>query len=47
MYTFLMTGYQVGRPVVAGIVEALDSNKGLIKRTSVNVWKPGKTHKDC
>lgn len=33
-------GYQVGRPVIAGIVEALDNNTGLIKRTSVNVWKP-------
>uniref|UniRef100_A0A3Q4GPE0 Tectonic family member 2 n=1 Tax=Neolamprologus brichardi TaxID=32507 RepID=A0A3Q4GPE0_NEOBR len=32
--------YQVGRLVVAGIVEALDNNTDLIKRTSVNVWKP-------
>lgn len=39
-----MTGYQVGKPVIAGIMETVDNGTGLIQRTSVNVWKPGKTH---
>lgn len=33
-------GYQVGRPVIAGIVDTLDNNTGSVQRTSVNLWKP-------
>ncbi|GAA6224742.1 tectonic-2 [Lates japonicus] len=33
-------GYQVGRPVIAGIVDTLDNNTGSIQRTSINLWKP-------
>uniref|UniRef100_A0A3Q0RXH3 Tectonic family member 2 n=1 Tax=Amphilophus citrinellus TaxID=61819 RepID=A0A3Q0RXH3_AMPCI len=32
--------YQVGKPVIAGIMETLDNSTGLIQRASVNVWKP-------
>ncbi|XP_040010296.1 tectonic-2 isoform X2 [Xiphias gladius] len=32
-------GYQVGRPVIAGIVDTLDNDTGL-QRTSINLWKP-------
>ncbi|XP_070690149.1 tectonic-2 [Pempheris klunzingeri] len=33
-------GYQVGRPVIAGMEDTLDNNTGLIQRTSINLWKP-------
>ncbi|XP_078106848.1 tectonic-2 [Sander vitreus] len=33
-------GYQVGRPVIAGIVDTLDNNTGSVQRTSINLWKP-------
>nr|XP_046243359.1 tectonic-2 [Scatophagus argus] len=33
-------GYQVGRPVIAGIVDTLDNYTGSIQRTSINLWKP-------
>ncbi|XP_067466118.1 tectonic-2 isoform X1 [Thunnus thynnus] len=33
-------GYQVGRPVIAGIVDTRENNTGSIQRTSVNLWKP-------
>ncbi|XP_044052251.1 tectonic-2 isoform X2 [Siniperca chuatsi] len=33
-------GYQVGRPVIAGILDTLDNNTGSIQRTSINLWKP-------
>ncbi|XP_070820082.1 tectonic-2 [Chaetodon trifascialis] len=33
-------GYQVGRPVIAGIVDTLDNDTGSIQRTSINLWKP-------
>uniref|UniRef100_UPI0037E936C1 tectonic-2 n=1 Tax=Semicossyphus pulcher TaxID=241346 RepID=UPI0037E936C1 len=33
-------GYQVGRPVIAGIVDFLDNNTGSIQRTSISLWKP-------
>ncbi|XP_071389185.1 tectonic-2 isoform X2 [Centroberyx affinis] len=34
------TGYQVGRPVIAGFVDTLENNTGSIERTSINLWKP-------
>uniref|UniRef100_A0A3B5MHP0 Tectonic family member 2 n=1 Tax=Xiphophorus couchianus TaxID=32473 RepID=A0A3B5MHP0_9TELE len=37
LYQFHMAGYQVGRPVIAGI---LVNNTELIQRTPINVWKP-------
>ncbi|XP_023269272.1 tectonic-2 [Seriola lalandi dorsalis] len=33
-------GYQVGRPVIAGIVDTLDNNTGSIQRMKINLWKP-------
>ncbi|XP_029960700.1 tectonic-2 [Salarias fasciatus] len=33
-------GYQVERPVIAGIINTSDNNTGLMERTSVNFWKP-------
>ncbi|XP_040898453.1 tectonic-2 isoform X2 [Toxotes jaculatrix] len=33
-------GYQVGRPVIGGTVDTLDSNTVSIQRTSINLWKP-------
>lgn len=36
-----MTGYQVRKPVIAGVV---DNNTESIQKTSFNIWKPGKTH---
>ncbi|XP_069034181.1 tectonic-2 [Embiotoca jacksoni] len=33
-------GYQVGRPIIAGIEATLDNNTGSIQRTSINLWKP-------
>ncbi|XP_042344716.1 tectonic-2 [Plectropomus leopardus] len=33
-------GYQVGRPVIAGIVDTFDNDTGSVQRTSVNLWKP-------
>ncbi|KAM7416660.1 hypothetical protein PAMA_018627 [Pampus argenteus] len=33
-------GYQVGRPVIAGIVDTLENNTGSIQRTSINLWQP-------
>ncbi|XP_074527283.1 tectonic-2 [Halichoeres trimaculatus] len=33
-------GYQVGRPVIAGIVDMLDNDTGPIQRTLVSLWKP-------
>ncbi|KAM7018134.1 tectonic-2 [Tautogolabrus adspersus] len=33
-------GYQVGRPVITGIVDTLDNNTGSIQRTSISLWKP-------
>lgn len=38
---FHITGYQIGRPLIAGVVQALDNNTGAIQRTSVDLWKPG------
>lgn len=42
---FEMTGYQVGLPVIAGVVDTLENDTGSIQRSSINLWKPGKTHK--
>ncbi|XP_047447852.1 tectonic-2 [Mugil cephalus] len=33
-------GYQVGRPVIAGILDTLGNNTGSVQRTSINIWKP-------
>ncbi|KAK5871470.1 hypothetical protein PBY51_004351 [Eleginops maclovinus] len=33
-------GYQVGRPVIAGIVDTLDNNTSFVQRVSVSLWKP-------
>ncbi|KAK5932809.1 hypothetical protein CgunFtcFv8_004486 [Champsocephalus gunnari] len=33
-------GYQVGRPVIAGVVDTLDNNTGLVQRVSISLWKP-------
>uniref|UniRef100_A0A3Q1EPH6 Tectonic family member 2 n=1 Tax=Acanthochromis polyacanthus TaxID=80966 RepID=A0A3Q1EPH6_9TELE len=33
-------GYQVGRPVIAGIEDTSENNTGLIQKTSINLWKP-------
>ncbi|XP_035514731.1 tectonic-2 [Morone saxatilis] len=33
-------GYQVGRPVIGGIVDTLGNDTGTIQRTSINLWKP-------
>ncbi|KAM8760492.1 tectonic-2 isoform 1-T1 [Acanthopagrus schlegelii] len=33
-------GYQVGLPVIAGIVDMLENDTGSIQRTSINLWKP-------
>ncbi|KAM9360664.1 tectonic-2 [Symphorus nematophorus] len=33
-------GYQVGRPVIAGIVDTLTNDTGSLQRTSINLWKP-------
>ncbi|KAM3610704.1 uncharacterized protein V6R79_007620 [Siganus canaliculatus] len=35
-------GYQVGRPVIAGIGDTSDNNTESIQRTSINLWKPVK-----
>ncbi|XP_053276772.1 tectonic-2 isoform X1 [Pleuronectes platessa] len=32
-------GYQVGRPVIGGIMDIFDNNTGSIQRTSINLWK--------
>lgn len=34
-------GYQIGRPLIAGVVQALGNNTDVIKRTSIDLWKPG------
>lgn len=36
-----LAGYQVGRPVIAGIVDTLENNTGSIERTSLHLWEPG------
>lgn len=36
-----MTGYQVGRPVIAGNYHNGTENTTIIQRTSVNLWKAG------
>ncbi|KAM4616851.1 tectonic-2 isoform 1-T1 [Polymixia lowei] len=33
-------GYQVGRPVIAGLVDTLKNDTGFIERTSINLWQP-------
>ncbi|XP_029296014.1 LOW QUALITY PROTEIN: tectonic-2, partial [Cottoperca gobio] len=33
-------GYQVGRPVIAGIVDTLENDTGSVQRASINLWKP-------
>ncbi|CAJ1068271.1 tectonic-2 [Xyrichtys novacula] len=33
-------GYQVGRPVIAGIMDILGNDTGSIQRTSISLWKP-------
>uniref|UniRef100_A0A671WEH5 Tectonic family member 2 n=1 Tax=Sparus aurata TaxID=8175 RepID=A0A671WEH5_SPAAU len=33
-------GYQVGLPVIAGIVDTLENDTGSIQRSSINLWKP-------
>ncbi|CAN9513217.1 unnamed protein product [Ophioblennius macclurei] len=33
-------GYQVGKPVIGGIMNVSDNNTDLIERTSVNLWQP-------
>ncbi|XP_056146496.1 tectonic-2 [Lampris incognitus] len=33
-------GYQLERPVIAGFVDTMEINTKLIKRTSINLWKP-------
>uniref|UniRef100_A0A3Q3XIK7 Uncharacterized protein n=1 Tax=Mola mola TaxID=94237 RepID=A0A3Q3XIK7_MOLML len=35
-----LNGYQVGRPVIAGIVQTSDNNTGAVQRESINLWKP-------
>ncbi|XP_075882100.1 tectonic-2 [Nelusetta ayraudi] len=34
-------GYQIGRPLIAGVVQALGNNTDVIQRTSIELWKPG------
>lgn len=41
---FEMTGYQVGLPVIAGVVDTLENDTGSVQRSSINLWEPGKTH---
>nr|XP_020458144.1 tectonic-2 isoform X2 [Monopterus albus] len=33
-------GYQVGRPVITGIMDTFANNTGSVQRTSINLWKP-------
>ncbi|XP_037632636.1 tectonic-2 [Sebastes umbrosus] len=33
-------GYQVGRPVIAGMAETWDNNTASVQRMSINLWKP-------
>ncbi|XP_060895253.1 tectonic-2-like [Labrus mixtus] len=33
-------GYQVGRPVIAGVVDLLENTTGSIQRMSISLWKP-------
>lgn len=43
-----MAGYQVGKPVISGILlDSFDNHTGTIQRTSINLWKPGKTPEAC
>uniref|UniRef100_A0A3B5AJM0 Tectonic family member 2 n=1 Tax=Stegastes partitus TaxID=144197 RepID=A0A3B5AJM0_9TELE len=35
-----LNGYQVGRPVIAGIEDISDNSTGLIQRSSINLWRP-------
>lgn len=37
-------GYQIGRPLIAGVVQALGNNTDVIQRTSIDLWKPGNLH---
>lgn len=34
-------GYQVGRPLIAGVVLALGNDSIVIQRTAIDLWKPG------
>lgn len=34
-------GYQIGRPLIAGVVQDLGNNTDVIQRTSIDLWKPG------
>uniref|UniRef100_A0A3Q3LZ55 Tectonic family member 2 n=1 Tax=Labrus bergylta TaxID=56723 RepID=A0A3Q3LZ55_9LABR len=35
-----LNGYQVGRPVIAGVVDLLENTTGSIQRMSISLWKP-------
>lgn len=42
-----MAGYQVGKPVISGILlDTFDNYTGSIQRTSISLWKPGKPLQD-
>lgn len=36
-----MAGYQVGRPVIAGILDTVENNTGSVQRMPINLWKAG------
>lgn len=39
-----MAGYQIGRPLLAGVVQALGNDTDVIQRTSIDLWKTGNFH---
>lgn len=38
------TGYQIGRPLVAGVVQAQGNDTDVLQRSSIDLWKPGNVY---
>lgn len=36
-----LAGNQIGRPLVAGIVQVQDDNTDVVQRSSIELWKSG------